>query len=138
MDPITTAIVAVIPALAADLLKSSAKDAYEGLKAVIRRKWGDASPIAKSVDALEANPESKGQATVLAENVAAANATSDAEVIQALARLVDELKKDGIGGKAIARIAINISGGTVQGVIGSENVSVESMSFGVPPKRGKS
>ncbi len=138
MDPITTAIVAVLPALASDLLKSSAKDAYEGLKAVIRRKWGDASPLAKSVDALEASPKSKDHATVLAENVAKANATADTEVMQALAKLVDALKEGGIGGEAIARIAINITGGTVQGIVGAENVSIGSMSFGAPPKDGKS
>jgi hypothetical protein len=138
MDPITTAIVAVLPALASDLLKSSAKDAYEGLKAVIRRKWGDASPLAKSVGALEASPKSKGHATVLAENVAKANATADTEVMQALEKLVDALKEAGIGGEAVARIAINITGGTVQGIVGAENVSIGSMSFGAPPKGGKS
>jgi disulfide oxidoreductase YuzD len=138
MDPITTAIVAALPALASDLLKSPAKDAYEGLKAVIRRKWGDASPIAKSVDALEASPKSKDQASELVENVAKANATADTEVMRALGKLVDELVKGGIGGKAVARIAINITGGTIQGVVGAENVSVGSMSFGVPPKGGES
>lgn len=84
------------------------------------------------MDALEANPKSKGQADVLAENVAAAKATSDAEVMQALAKLVDELKKAGMDGKAVAAINIKITGGTVQGVVGAENVSVGSMSFGVP------
>jgi disulfide oxidoreductase YuzD len=137
MDPITTAIVAVLPALASDLIKSSIKDAYEGLKAVIHRKWGAASPLAKSVDPLEANPKSEGQATVLAEHVAKVDATADTEVMQALGKLIEELKKDGIGGKAIARIAISITGGTVQGVVGAENVSIGSMSFGVPPKGGK-
>src|SRR5262249_52610373 len=106
MDPITTAIVAALPALASELVKSSVKDAYAGLKAVILRKWGAASPVAKSVDALEANPKSKGQAAVLAENVAAVNATADAEVMQALAKLVDELKKEGVGGEAVARITV--------------------------------
>jgi hypothetical protein len=38
MDPITAAIVAVLPSLASDLVKSSIKDAYEGLKAIINRK----------------------------------------------------------------------------------------------------
>jgi hypothetical protein len=137
MDPITTAIVAVLPALASDLVKSSVKDAYEGLKAVIHRKWGAASQLAKSVDDLEASPNSKGQASVLAEHVATANATADTEVMQALGKLIDELKKQGIGGKDVARIAINITGGTVQGVVGGENVSIGSMSFGVPPKGGK-
>jgi hypothetical protein len=137
MDPITTAVVAALPALASDLVKSSVKDAYEGLKAVICRKWGATSAVAKSVDALEANPKSKGQASVLAENVAAAKATSDAEVMQAVAKLVDELKKAGLGGKAVAAIDIKITGGTVQGVVGAENVSVGSMSFGSPPGRNK-
>ena len=135
MDPITTAIVAVLPALASDLVKSSVKDAYEGLKAVIRRKWGAASPLAKSVDDLEASPKSKGQATVL--NVSRHQRHADTEVMQALGKLIDELKKQGIGGKDVARIAINITGGTVQGVVGAENVSIGAMSFGVPPKGGK-
>jgi hypothetical protein len=135
VDPITTAILAALPALASDLIKSSVKDAYEGVKSAIRRKWGATSPIAKSVDALEASPKSKGQATVLAENVTEANATADAEVMQALATLVDELKKEGIGGKAIAAITINITDGSVQGVVGAQNVSIGSMSFG--PSRGR-
>jgi hypothetical protein len=137
MDPITTAIVAALPALASDLVKSSVKDAYKGLKALIQRKWGAASPIAKSVDALEASPESKGQARVLAEHVAKVDATADTEVMQALGKLVGELNKEGIGGQAVARIAINIAGGTVQGVVGAENVSIGSMSFGAPSKGGK-
>jgi hypothetical protein len=138
MDPITTAIVATLPVLASELLKSSVKDAYEALKSVIRRKWGTASPIAKSLDDLEANPKSKGQATVLAENVAAARATSDTEVLEALAKLLDELKKEGVGGKAIAAINIKITGGAVQGIVGAENVSVDSMNFGAPRGRDKS
>jgi hypothetical protein len=133
MDPITTAILAVLPALASDLVKSSVKDAYAGLKAIIRRKWGDASPVAKSVDALEANPKSKGQAEVLAEHVAAINATADAEVMQALAKLVEQLKKEGIGGTDVAPIAVNISGGTVQGVVGAQKVSIDTINFGAPP-----
>src|SRR5271166_6113946 len=91
VDPITTAIVATLPALASDLVTTSVKDAYAGLKAVIQRKWGETSPLAASVDALERNPKSQGQATVLGENVTAANATSDAELMQALSRLVEEL-----------------------------------------------
>jgi hypothetical protein len=135
MDPITTALVAAIPALASDLLKSPVKDAYQALKAVIRRKWGEASPIAKSVDALEAKPESAGHAMVLAENVAEVKATSDTEVMQALARLIEELKRNGIGEKNLTEITTNISGGHQQGVIGSKDVSIGSVSFNVPGGR---
>ena len=104
MDPITTAIVATLPALASDLIKSSVKDAYAALKAIIRRKWGDASPVAKSIDALEANPKSGAQAEAVAQHIAAVNATADAEVMKVLAKLIDELTKEGIGGEAITRI----------------------------------
>ena len=138
MDPITTVILAALPAVASDLIKSSVKDAYEGLKSVIVRKWGATSPVAKSVSDLEANPKSKGQAIILSENVAAAKLTSDTEVMQALAELLAALKREGLGGKAIATITINISGGTVQGIVGAENVSVGSQSFSAASGRRKS
>ena len=137
MDPITTAILAVLPALASDVVKTGVKDAYDGLKAVIRRKWGDNAPISKAISAIEEDPKSKAQAAVLEEKVGSVKATGDAEVAQALHQLVEQMKTHGIGGEAVARIAINISGGTVQGVVGAENVSIGSMSFGVPPKGGK-
>src|ERR1700674_4368246 len=89
MDPITTAILAVLPALASDMVKSGVKDAYEGLKPVIRRKWGDAAPISKAIAAVEEDPNSKAQAAVLEEKVAAVKAIDDGEVAQALRQLVE-------------------------------------------------
>jgi hypothetical protein len=134
MDPITAAIVAALPALAADLVKSSVKDAYTGLKEIIRRKWGSESQVAKSVDALEANPKSGGQAVILSEQIAAVNATADAEVMVAVATLLDELRNEGIGGAQVAQIAIKISGSSsVQGVVGAKNISIGSLNFESPP-----
>jgi hypothetical protein len=132
MDPITTVIVAALPAMASELAKSAVKDTYGALKSMIRRKWGNEGSVAKAVDALEANPNSRPQAQTLAEQVAAVNGTKDAEVMRAVAKLADELKKKGIGGEAVARIAINISGGNVQGVVGAENTSIGSMTFEAP------
>jgi hypothetical protein len=97
---------------------------------VICRKWGAASPVAKSIDDLEANPKSKGHATVLAENVAATHLASDVEVMQALAKLVAELKVGGTGGEAGAIITNNISGDAI-GIVGAQNVSVGSQHFNV-------
>ena len=74
MDPISAAIVASIPVLTSDLVKSAVKDAYAGLKAVIARKWGDANPVPKAITDLEADPKSKGRAVVLEESVAGAEA----------------------------------------------------------------
>jgi hypothetical protein len=134
MDPITTAILAALPVIASDLIKSSIKDAYAALRAVIQQQWGKSSPIVKAVDALEASPKSKGQALVLAENVADSNATANADVMHALAKLVDELKKEGIGGNGIAALTINITGGSAQGIIGAGNVSIGTIKYGNQPR----
>ena len=134
MDPITAAILAVLPALASDMVTSTVKDAYEGLKAVIRRKWGDTSPISHAISAMETDPKSKAQSAVLEEKVRAVKATEDAEVTEALRLLVEQMKTHGIGGEAVARIQFNMSGGVVQGVAGAENVQIGSMNFGAPPK----
>src|SRR5712691_10518683 len=98
MDPITAAILAVLPALATDMVKSGVKDAYEGLKAVIRRKWGNSAPISKAISAIEEDPTSKAQVAVLEEKVGAVKATDDADVAQALRQLVEQMKAHGIGG----------------------------------------
>src|SRR5580704_1606670 len=100
MDPITTAILAVLPALASDVVKSGVKDAYESLKAVIRRKWGETAPISKAISAIEEDPDSKAQAAVLEEKVSAVKAANDPEVAQALRQLVEQMKTHGIGGEA--------------------------------------
>jgi hypothetical protein len=134
MDPITTTILAVLGVIGSEVVKSGVTDAYEGLKAVIRRKWGDTAPISKAISTLEEDPSSKAQAAVLEEKVSAVKATDDAEVAQALRQLVEQLKTHGIGGEAVARIQFNMSGGVVQGVAGAENVQIGSMTFGAPPK----
>jgi hypothetical protein len=134
MDPITTAIVAAIPAVASELVKSSIKDAYAGLKTVIGRKWGGPSGLATAVKELEADPTSKKKAASVEKIVASSTAANDREVMEAVAKLVDELKKEGIGGEAVGAIRIKIAGGTVQGVVSATNVSIGSMNFGTPPK----
>jgi hypothetical protein len=134
MDPITTAILAVLQVAGSEVVKAGVKDAYEGLKVVIRRKWGEAAPISKAISAIEEDPTSKADAAVLEEKVVAVKASADAEVAQALHDLVERMKTEGIGGEAVARIQFNMSGGVVQGVAGAENVQIGTMTFGAPPK----
>ena len=130
MDAITTAVLAALPLLATDAVKSS----YEGLKAVIRRKWGENGAISKAIKAVEEDPASKAQAAVLQEKIAAAEATKESEVAQALHVLVGELKALNAGGDAISRIHFTMSGGTVQGIAAAENVNIGSMTFGAAQK----
>src|SRR6516164_6480380 len=122
MDPITTTILAALGVMGSEVVKSGVKDAYDNLKAVIRRKWGEAAAISKAISAIEEDPTSKAQAAVLEEKVAAVKATEDAEVAQALRQLIEQMKTHGIGGEVVARIQFNMSGGVVQGIAGAENV----------------
>jgi hypothetical protein len=131
MDPSTSAIVAVLPGLASDLVSKSVKDAYEALKALIHRKWGKTGPVPDALSELEAHPKSHGQATVLADRLAAANATSDEEIMLAVSKLADALRGS-VGEAAKATINLNISGGT-QGIAGAQNVSIGSMTVGRSP-----
>jgi hypothetical protein len=134
MDPITTTILAALGVIGSEVVKSGVKDAYENLKGVIRRKWGESALISKAIVAVEEDPNSKAQAAVLEEKVGAVKATEDAEVVRALHELVEQMKTHGVGGEAVAKIQFNMSGGVVQGVAGAENVQIGSMTFGAPPK----
>jgi hypothetical protein len=136
MDPITTAIMAVLPDLASATLQDVVKIAYERLKAVIRRKWGETAPVSKAIKAAEDDPTSKAQAGVLAEKVEAINATNDADVVKALHQLVEAMKQSGLGAQATSAIQFNMTNGVIQGVGIAQNVTIDSMTFGAPPKAG--
>jgi hypothetical protein len=133
MDPITTAVVAALPALASDVVKSSVRDAYDALKAVVRRRWGETSPVARAVDALEGDPKCGDHARSLEEKITATKATEDPGVMKALAKLAASLAKADIGGSATTPINFSVQGGNVQGVIGAQHVTVETLTFGAPP-----
>jgi hypothetical protein len=100
MDPITSTIVAALSVMGSEFVKSSVKDAYDGLKTVIRRKWGEGGSLAKAIEELQANPNSKGQALVLEEKVSETNAAKDADVMQAVSSLLAQLKEAGIAVQA--------------------------------------
>lgn len=135
MDAITAAIVAALPTLASEIVKGPISDAYQALKAVIRRKWGADSGIATSIDVLETRPTSKGRATVLAENVAEVSATSDADVMHALSKLIEALANAGINGSGAAEITTMIGGGVV-GIAGVQHVAIGTQNIGAPPTDG--
>ena len=136
MDPITTAIVAALPALATDMVSGVVKDAYAGLKSLIARRFGPTSAVAKSVEDLEANPKSQGRAMVLSEHVEDAKATSDAEIMAAVSKLMDALAKETAAGTSNVHIHATMSGG-VAGIVGAQNASIGSMNIGSPSPNDK-
>jgi hypothetical protein len=69
---VTNAIIAALSAGAAagatDTAKSAIADGYQGLKSLIKKKFGDQSGVAKAIDRLEEKPDSGGRRqTVLEE-----------------------------------------------------------------------
>jgi tRNA(Ser,Leu) C12 N-acetylase TAN1 len=117
MDPITTAIGAALATIGA----AAVKDAYAGLKALLVRKFGPDSKVAEAVEGLEAKPESEGWKTVLAEELAAAGAGEDEEIVHAARALAATVEAH--GGPAVSVQQ------TVQGdrnvFSGTGNVSVQ-------------
>jgi hypothetical protein len=85
MDPVSATIVAALAAGVTsgvtEVGKNAVTDAYNALKAAIKRRFGAESEIAKAVDGAEANPESKGRQAVLEEEIKKAGADKDAEVL---------------------------------------------------------
>jgi len=114
MDPITDAIIQALSALPRDLVSSAIKDAYASLKSRIANEFGAASAVAKSVEDLEANPNSRGQATVLSQHIVEADATAHAEVMAAVIRLIEALAI--AGAQTVSIGTMNVQGSEQQPV----------------------
>jgi hypothetical protein len=92
MEPITAAIVAAV----AKLSEPAIKDAYEGFKSLIIRKFGREAKVTKAIADVEAKPESPGRQTVLQEELAEAKAGDDQELLAAARALIDKLQQHGV------------------------------------------
>ncbi len=96
MDPITTAVVAALSAGVISGLTDAGKkvigDAYDGLKALLKKKFGSQSEVVQSVENLEAKPESPSRQGMLKEEVQAVKADQDPDLLQAAQTLLDQIK----------------------------------------------
>jgi hypothetical protein len=93
MDPITLAIVAAGAAGITKVGEQSIIDAYNGLKELIKRKFGAGSEVVKAAEAVEANPQSKGRAATLGEEVESAKVQDDPDIVKAANALLAKLKE---------------------------------------------
>jgi hypothetical protein len=90
MDPITLIVTALALGAAAGLkptAEQAIKDAYGGLKMLIKRKYDKVS-----VDHLEETPESQARRDVVKEDLKNTNAGSDEEVLRKTKELLDVLQ----------------------------------------------
>ncbi len=88
MEPVSTAIIAALGMLTETVVK----DAYEGLKSVLVKKFGGESEIVATAEGLEKNPDSAGRKETLKEEIASSGADADAEVLAAAQTLIEAIK----------------------------------------------
>jgi hypothetical protein len=90
MDPLTSIVTALAAGAAAALkptVEQAVKDSYTALKALIQRKYAQVD-----VNQLEANPNSKNRRGVVEEDLAAARADTDGEVLQHAQALLEAIQ----------------------------------------------
>jgi len=132
MDPITAAIVAALSAGAISGLTETSKtaitDAYARLKTLLTKKFGSESEVVHAVDAVEAKPESAGRQATLQEEVAAAKADQDQEVLHAAQALLQLLQASQGGGP-------HVQTATGSYIAQADRGSSASVNIGRPPER---
>lgn len=129
MDPVS-AILAALAAGAAAAAKETAgaaiKDAYEGLKSMLKSRLAGGALAGAAVDAHATEPQPAE--TVLRPALTAAGLDRDEAVLAAAKALLAMADADGKFG---SRYKLEISG-DVQGVVQGDHASV-TMNFGNPP-----
>jgi hypothetical protein len=92
MDPISIIVIALATGAAAGLkptAESAIKDAYEGIKTLIRRRYGREEEI----DLLEKDPASKNRQGILKEELQKTEADKDEELLRQAQALLDAVQK---------------------------------------------
>jgi hypothetical protein len=129
-DIVTNAIVAALSAGAVagatDTAKSAIADAYQGLKSLIKKKFGHDSEAAEAIDKLEAKPDSDGKKQVLAEELKAVDSASDPELVSAAQSLLSLIKALPQGEKHM------FASGT--GIAQADGGSTATVTMHTPPK----
>ena len=133
MDPITAAIVAAlaagVAAGATEVGKKVIVDAYDALKAALKKKFGADSDLAEAVEKLEKKPDSAGRQETLKEEVEAAQAANDPQLQQLAQALIEALKSTPEGEKAVSKYQIDARGAQI-GVLGDEAKVEGGIHFG--------
>jgi hypothetical protein len=72
--------------------ESALVDAYQGLKAALKRGLGDGSEVVKAVDTVEEDPKSDWRKGMLKEKVEISSIDEDSEVREAAQKLLDQVR----------------------------------------------
>ena len=99
MDPVTlivTALAAGAAAAAKDVGGEAVKNAYSGLKALIAKKFGPKTDVKAAIASVEQKPDSSNRKGVLKEELEAAGAGKDEELLRQAQAFVELLEKNGV------------------------------------------
>ena len=118
MDPITTAIVAAIAAVGS----SAIKDSYSALKALLKKKFGEESDLVEAVNKLEIKPQSEARKATVQEEIEAAKANDDPEIVQLAQSLLQKLKEDSEGQQVITQTISHVKYAATSGT-GTASIS---------------
>ena len=129
MDPITTAIITALSMVAKDVIPAAAKDAYNGLKSLITKKFGGDSDLVEAVSELEAEPDAEEYQELLQEEVEAAELHKDDEIVKAVQALIDQMK-DAPGMPEGGITVTQTVTGDKNIVAGTGNVTLGDVNFG--------
>ncbi|HXV97927.1 MAG TPA: hypothetical protein VEC93_05850, partial [Anaerolineae bacterium] len=127
MDPVSAAIVtglaAGVAGGATDVGQKLIIDAYDALKAALKQKFGADSDVVEAVEYLEKKPEVPARQAGVEEEVKAAKADADPDVVAAAQTVLDALKKTPEGQQALSKYQIDAKNAQI-GVIG-DNAKIE-------------
>ena len=105
MEPVTTVILSALAAGAAAGATEAGKklvvDGYEALKTALTARFGADSELAGAVAGLEKHPDSDGRKQTLDEEIVAAKADGDPELVELARALLDQIESQPGGAQHI-------------------------------------
>jgi hypothetical protein len=132
MDPISAALIAAavagITTGATEVGKTLLVDAYTALRDAIKAKFGVDNKVTKATDELAANPKSTSRKGTVQEEVEAAQADKDPDLVKLANALLEQLKAKPETASIVQQIAhgdqnVQASGSTV------------TVTYGTPPPK---
>jgi hypothetical protein len=127
MEPVTVIVSALSLGAAAGLqptVAAAVKDAYAGFKALVLRKFGKTGDAADAIEKVEKKPDSDGRKATLQEELTAAGADRDQEVVDRAAELLKLLESVAPGATGGLVGQINAAGGKVLVVAGGNQGTI--------------
>ena len=119
MDAISVLVAAAAAfgnAALGEVAKRSITDAWDGVKAALHKRHDSSSEVSGLLDELKATPSGHGTPQIL-DRLKEANLTSQPEVVQALNRLSEVLRRLGVGTASAVQVGELYGAVTNQGVI---------------------